>query len=325
MTAQSPRPRFASGLIFALLAASSFSLSGPFVTPMLAAGWSPAAGTLIRVGGAAVILAIPGALSMRGHWVALWRNRGTIIVFGVFGVFAAQVCYYSAIQHVSVGVALLVEYLAPVFLVLFAWVRTRRHPGWFTIVGAVVALTGLVLVLNLAGASAPSAIGVIWSLLASFGACIYYVIGARKHDDLPPIALAASGMVVASVALLGCGLVGLFPLRANFGSVELLGASVSWVVPALVILGMSTVAAYLFGLAGTARLGTRVASFVGLTEVLFAVLFAWLLLGQLPAPIQFAGGVLVIAGVVLVQAQRERMSAAPAIAVAEAELSDVSR
>jgi drug/metabolite transporter (DMT)-like permease len=105
----------------------------------------------------------------------------------------------------------------------------------------------------------------------------------------------------------------------------LLGASVSWVVPALVILGMSTVAAYLFGLAGTARLGTRVASFVGLTEVLFAVLFAWLLLGQLPAPIQFAGGVLVIAGVVLVQYQRERMPAAPAVAVADAELSDVSR
>jgi drug/metabolite transporter (DMT)-like permease len=44
-----------------------------------------------------------------------------------------------------------------------------------------------------------------------------------------------------------------------------------------------------------------VASFVGLTEVLFAVLFAWLLLGELPAPVQLAGGVLIIAGVVAVR------------------------
>jgi drug/metabolite transporter (DMT)-like permease len=73
-----------------------------------------------------------------------------------------------------------------------------------------------------------------------------------------------------------------------------------------VILGMSTVAAYLFGLAGTARLGTRVASFVGLTEVLFAVLFAWILLGQLPAGTQLIGGALVLAGVTLVRVDELR-------------------
>ncbi len=51
---------------------------------------------------------------------------------------------------------------------------------------------------------------------------------------------------------------------------------------------VSTSAAYLLGIAGGVRLGSRVASFVGLLEVLFAVLAAWLLLGDLPAPIQFA-------------------------------------
>ena len=68
---------------------------------------------------------------------------------------------------------------------------------------------------------------------------------------------------------------------------------------------VSTSAAYLLGIAGGSRLGSRVASFVGLVEVLFAVLAAWVLLGDLPAPIQFAGGALILAGVVLVKLQRE--------------------
>jgi len=68
---------------------------------------------------------------------------------------------------------------------------------------------------------------------------------------------------------------------------------------------VSTSAAYLLGIAGGARLGSRVSSFVGLLEVLFAVLAAWVLLGDLPAPIQLVGGVLILAGVVLVKLQRE--------------------
>jgi drug/metabolite transporter (DMT)-like permease len=66
-------------------------------------------------------------------------------------------------------------------------------------------------------------------------------------------------------------------------------------------------------------LGSTVASFVGLTEVLFAVLFAWVALGELPRPIQLAGGVLIVAGVVAVRVgelRRERAAAAAEVATA---------
>jgi drug/metabolite transporter (DMT)-like permease len=95
------------------------------------------------------------------------------------------------------------------------------------------------------------------------------------------------------------------PVRAHFGDVVFLGESVSWLLPAAVILGMSTVAGYLLGIAGTVRLGSRIASFVGLTEVMFSVFASWLLLGELPAPVQFFGGALILAGVVLVRLQPE--------------------
>ncbi|KQQ05352.1 MULTISPECIES: EamA family transporter [unclassified Rathayibacter] len=315
MTTSAPPRRLGSGLVLALAAAAAFGLGGPFVKPLLEAGWTPAAAVLWRAGGAALILAIPAMLSLRGRWHVLRRNLGTIALYGVFAVIAAQLCFYSAIEHMSVGVALLIEYLAPVFLVLFAWARTRRHPGRFTLGGSALALLGLVLVLDLSGQATPELVGIAWALTASLGLCVYYVIAGRIDPELPPIALTAGAMTVGAALLLVLGAVGITPLRASFGDVVFVGAEVSWLLPAAVILGMSTVTAYLLGIAGGSRLGTRIASFVGLTEVLFSIVAAWALLGELPAPIQFAGGALILVGVVLVRLQAEAPIEEPAPAV----------
>ena len=309
MTPTAPPRQLGSGLLLALAAAAAFGLGGPFVKPLLEAGWSPSAAVLWRAGGAALILAIPAALSLRGRWHVLRRNLGTVGLYGVFAVIAAQLCFYSAIEHMSVGVALLIEYLAPVFLVLFAWARTRRHPGRFTLAGSALALAGLVLVLDLSGESTPELVGVAWALTASLGLCVYYVIAGRIDPELPPIALTAGAMTVGAGLLLILGVTGLVPLRATFGDVVFVGNDVPWFLPAAVILGMSTVLAYLLGIEGGSRLGTRIASFVGLTEVLFSIVAAWALLGELPAPIQFGGGALILIGVVLVRLQAEAPNA----------------
>ena len=70
------------------------------------------------------------------------------------------------------------------------------------------------------------------------------------------------------------------------------------------IVGLGVIAgaiAYIPGIVAARLLGSRLASFVALLEVLFALVFAWLLLDQLPGPVQLAGGVLVLGGVVLVK------------------------
>jgi drug/metabolite transporter (DMT)-like permease len=92
------------------------------------------------------------------------------------------------------------------------------------------------------------------------------------------------------------------PFTMKTGDVSLAHHSVSWVVP---ILGLSLVAAaisYAAGIAAARILGAKLASFVGLTEVLFAVLFAWLALSQQPTAVQLLGGIGVLAGIALVRA-----------------------
>ena len=73
-----------------------------------------------------------------------------------------------------------------------------------------------------------------------------------------------------------------------------------------------TVVAYVSGIVATRALGSKVAAFISLTEVLFAVLWAWLLLGELPLPVQMLGGAFIVGGVLLVRADEPRGDRVPA-------------
>jgi drug/metabolite transporter (DMT)-like permease len=149
------------------------------------------------------------------------------------------------------------------------------------------------------------------------GLAVYFVISSAAPDDaLPPLLVAWGGLLVGAVALLVAGAVGVLPLSASTHDVVLASTSVSWQVP---VLGMSLVAgavAYVAGIFGARLLGARLASFVGLTEILFAVLFAWLLLGQTPGTVQGIGGLLMLVGIGLVRLGEnapEEVASAPSL------------
>ncbi len=223
------------------------------------------------------------------------------MVYGLFAVAATQFFYFSAVSHMEVAPALLIEFTAPAAIVVWLWLRHGERPGRLTLVGAGVAALGLVLVLDLLSGADLSVPGVLWSLAAMVGCAMYFVMSADEDNGLPPLALAAGGMVVGAVSLAALGAVGLLEMGASTSSVELAGAMVAWWVP-IVLLGVVTAAvAYVTGIAGIRRLGSRLASFVALVEVLFGVLWAWVLLDELPRAVQMLGGVLILAGVVAVK------------------------
>lgn len=310
-TATAGGSRAVSGLLFALLSAVTFGLSGALARGLLDTGWTPGSVVLVRIGLAAVVVAPFGYVALRGRWSLLVANRGLVLVYGLFAVAATQFCYFSAVGQMQVGPALLIEFTAPAAIVVWLWLRHGERPGALTLAGAGLAALGLVLVLDLVSGADLNVAGVLWALGAMVGVAIYFVISADEDNGLPPLALAAAGLVIGGLFLALLGLVGLLPMAATTQDVTMAGSSVPWWIP-LVLLGLVTAAiAYVAGIAASRRLGSRLASFVALTEVLMGVLWAWVLLDELPRTIQIVGGTLILAGVVAVKLGERTMPSTP--------------
>ncbi|MFC0008014.1 EamA family transporter [Micromonospora siamensis] len=301
-----PRPAAGTGLLLALLSAVTFATSGTFARSLIEAGWSAEAVVVARVGIAALVLLGPAVLALRGRWRVLRRNLGPVVVFGLLGVALAQACFFNAVRYLPVGVALLLEYLGIILVVGWMWLVHGHRPRRLTVAGSVTALAGLVFVLDLTGAGRVDPVGVLWGLGAAVGLAGYFVLAGRVDDRLPSVTMASGGMAVGAAVLALLGLVGVLPLRATFGEVTFAGQRTSWLLPIAGLSLIAAVVAYLAGIAATRVLGSRLASFVGLTEVMFAVLIAWVFLGELPTVVQLLGGVLIVAGVALVRVDELR-------------------
>ena len=237
---------------------------------------------------------------MRGRWGVLRSELPLAAFYGTLAVAAAQLGYFQAVSRMPVGVALLIEYLGIIIVVLWVWALTRRAPHRLTGVGIVLALAGLALVLDVTGQSTPSLVGVLWGLLAAVGLAGHYVLAGRP-TALPAVAFAGVGLTCGAVVLALAGLVGVLPMEAGASTVVIAGASApAWVAFAELVL-VAAALAYVLGILGARHLGSTLASFVGLTEVIFAVAFAWVLLGELPGLIQLIGGLVLLSGVVAVR------------------------
>jgi len=301
-TAYRQRP----GLGIAVLSAAAFGTSGSFAAALIGSGWSPAAAVTARLLVAATVLTVPALLLLRGRFTVLLRQARAITGYGVLAIALGQLCYFNAVARLSVGVALLLEYLGILLVVGWLWLRHGHRPRQLTVTGAVAAIIGLGLVLDVTGSQHLDPVGVLWGLGAAVGLAVYFVVSAQSEDAVPPIPMAWAGMVVGSGCLLAAGIAGAVPLRFSSQDVQFLHHRTSWLVPLLGISLVAAVFAYAAGISAARSLGAKLAAFVGLSEVLFAVLFAWLLLGQLPGTWKLLGGAFIIAGVALVHVDELR-------------------
>jgi drug/metabolite transporter (DMT)-like permease len=293
--------RLTGGLLLAVASATSFGISGPLARGLLDQGWSAGAIVLARIGLGALVIAPLGLRALRGRWDLLRRNLRVVVLYGALAVAGAQFCYFAAVSRMQVGPALLIEYTAPATVVLWLWLRHGQRPGRLTLAGALAAALGLVLVLDLLSGADLDPVGVMWALAAMVGATAYFLISADHTNGLPPLVLAGGGLVVGTLVLAVLGLTRVMPVNVSSSTVTYTGRTVEPWVP-LLLLGLVTAAlAYTTGIAAGRRLGSRLASFVALLEVVAGVVFAWLLLDELPRAVQLVGGMLILAGVVTVK------------------------
>ncbi|WP_328351786.1 EamA family transporter [Mycobacterium sp. NBC_00419] len=294
---------FRLGLMFAVGSAFTFGMSGPFAKALMGAGWSPTAAVTARLAGGALVMAIFATI-VKPDWIREARDHARIVVaYGLVPIAGAQLCYYNAVSHLSVGVALLLEYAAPILVVGWIWGTTRRRPRGLTLAGVGLAIAGIMLVLNVfSGAAHINAVGVAWGLAAAICAACYFMMSDEVSADgsgLNSITLSAGGLVVGTVAVAALGLSGIMPLTFTANDAVVAGMTVPWYLPVIMLSVVATAIAYTLGISGVARLRPSFASLVGLGEVLFAVLCAWVLLGESVTVTQGVGGVVVLLGLAL--------------------------
>src|SRR5919107_1528777 len=203
--------RVASGLGFALVSALSFGLAGPLARGLLETGWSPGAIVLVRVGLPALVVLPAGILTLRGRWHLLGANAGLVLTYGLLAVAGAQFFYFSAVAHMQVGPALMIEYTAPAAVVVWLWLRRGERPGPVTLAGAALAAVGLVLVLDLTSGADLDLAGVLWALGAMGGVATDFLlagVGAAwlLLDELPGSPqLAGGALILAGVVAVKLG------------------------------------------------------------------------------------------------------------------------
>lgn len=296
---------FRLGLLFAVSSAFAFGMSGPLAKSLMESGWSPTAAVTARLAGGAVAMAIFATI-VRPHWFReALHHRKTVVAYGLIPIAGAQLCFFNAVSHLSVGVALLLEYTAPVLVVAWLWATTRRRPSNLTLAGVAIAVAGITLVLDVFSSAHINLIGIAWAAAAAICAACYFVMSdevsadSSEEGSLNSITLAAGGLIVGSVAVALLGATGAMPIVFATHDAVVAGWTTSWVVPTVALAIIPTALAYTLGIMGIARLRPRFASLVGLSEVMFAVLLAWALVGEAMSPTQALGGAVVLLGLVL--------------------------
>src|SRR3954447_24492903 len=102
-----------AGLLFAVVSAVSFALSGALARGLIDVGWSPGAVVLARIAIAALVVGPPAARALRGHWGLLRGHWRIVVICGAAPVAETHFPYFSAVAAMDVGPALLIEYTAP--------------------------------------------------------------------------------------------------------------------------------------------------------------------------------------------------------------------
>ena len=311
MSTPSGRDQFRLGLLFATGSAFTFGMSGPLAKSLMSAGWSPTAAVTARLAGGALVLALAATI-IKPDWLREARAHArTVVAYGLVPVAGAQLCFYNAVARLPVGVALLLEYTAPILVVGWVWATRKQAPSRLTLAGVALAIAGVTLVLDVFSPATHQAsidpVGVIWGLAAAVCAACYFVMSDNVTADgsgLNSITLAAGSLVVAAVAVALLGVSGVMPLQFTANDAVIGGVTLPWLVPVILMGVVATAIAYTLGISGVARLRPSFASLVGLAEVLFAVLTAWVLLGEGVSAVQAVGGIVVLLGLALARPAR---------------------
>ena len=303
-----PDDRRGLGYLMVAVAATLFAVNGTVSKVVLGSGLSSLELTQIRSTGAAAGLLVFLLLFARARLRVGRRELLVLVVFGITGVAFVQWLYFVAIDHLPVAIALLIQFLAPLFVALFArfvYHERIRSRIW---VALALCIFGLAVIVELWGGVAFSTIGITAALAASFALTAYILMAERERRHRDPVSLSFYGFLFAALFWALVQPLWKFPWEVLGDTVSLQGNLEEHSAPVWLLVGFIVVVGTMITfslLTGALRhIPATRASIVATLEPVIATVVAWLWLAETFGTAQLIGGAVVLAGIFLAQTAR---------------------
>jgi DME family drug/metabolite transporter len=293
-----------AGLVAVAAAAALWAIAAIVARDLFDEGVVP-----LELAEARAVIAAAGflALNLRAkrRRLPVWSRRAVVLTLSL-GLAIALVngTYYLAIERLSVAVAVVLQYTAPVLVVVWTALVGRRPPSPQVMAALIAAVAGVVLVVELPG----GAVGDLDGLGIAFGlaSAVLFASYSLLSEQLSSIFGALGAM--ARAFLVASGFWVLYQIPFGWPG-ELFEPSN---IPEVLFVGLAgTLSPFLLYVWGIRRVRAERATIAATLEPVLAAVFAWMLLGQSLGPLQIAGGLLACAAVVLLQVRRRAPVRAP--------------
>ena len=303
-----PDDRTRLGYAMVATAATLFAVNGSVSKVVLDSGLSSLELAQIRASCAALGLLVFLLLFARPNLRVGGRELLFLVAFGIVGVALVQWLYFVAIHNLPVGVALLIEFTAPLFVALFArfvYKERIRRRIW---VAVILCIAGLAVVVEVWAGVAFSTVGVTAALGGAFGLTAYLLMAERERRHRDPVSLSFYGFLFAALLWAVVQPLWEFPWRVLGDTVSLQGNLSEHTAPVWLMVGfiivVGTMITFSLLTAALRHISATRASIVATLEPVIATVVAWVWLGESFGPAQLIGGAVVLAGIFVAQSAR---------------------
>jgi drug/metabolite transporter (DMT)-like permease len=298
----------AIGYSMALGAGTLFAINGTVSKVILESGMSSLRLTQVRSTGALIGLALIILATRPQDLRTTRRELLFLAAFGVFGVALVQLFYFLAIHRLEIGVSLLIQYLGPLIVALFAFFVLKEHVRGRLWIALALALGGLTLVVDLWHGVSLDGLGVLFSLCSAATFAGYMLLAERAVGRRDPISLLCFGFLFATIFWAVAQPWWSFPFELPGRSVSLLGRLAEvhlpiWILMAWMIL-LGTIIPFFLIVGSMRHITATRAGIVAMVEPVVASVVAYAWLGETLSGTTLIGGGIVLCGIVLAQTAR---------------------
>jgi drug/metabolite transporter (DMT)-like permease len=298
----------AIGYAMALGAGTLFAINGTVSKVILESGMSSLRLTQVRSTGALIGLAV---IILATRPQDLRTNRRELVflaAFGVFGVALVQLFYFLAIHRLEIGVSLLIQYLGPLLVALFAFFVLKEHVRARLWIALALALGGLTLVVDLWHGVSLDGLGVLFSLCSAVTFAAYMLFAERAVGRRDPISLLCFGFLFATIFWAIAQPWWSFPFDLPGRSVSLLGRLSEvhlpiWLLMTWMVL-LGTIVPFFLIVGSMRHITATRAGIVAMIEPVVASVVAYAWLGETLSGQTLIGGAVVLCAIMLAQTAR---------------------